>query len=122
MLNLTLLVQMIHFGIAYVILDRFFLRFMVRHLMHEDEQFRALEASVQKSSHEIHTLTVRQEDDWRTLALTLHNKKPLFKAPRAAQQEYFIVKPSPLTEDHIERLAHEVKDDIVTRVMKVVRS
>lgn len=76
MLNLTLIVQMVHFGIAYVLLDRIFLRKVFHLLQAEDVQAAHVERSVADLSKTVEQIATHNSAVWHELQQTLLKKAP----------------------------------------------
>lgn len=118
MVNLTLLVQMVHFGIAYYILDLLVLRIAVRQVQQEEQVITRLQQDIQQIGHQIDQKKEGQAHEWQHMQQLLVQQKPEVKLTSLLSIE----QPEPqaavsLTRKEIAQQAHEMKQLIIEKVM-----
>jgi len=117
MLNLTLIVQAIHFGIAYVIIDRIFLRAAMHLIGAEDHQEARLLHDIDLVTEDVAHITATNQEVWQGLQQKLLQKKPICQALVLPREQYdTAVPPVALSDEQIEQLAVQVKTVIVKRI------
>lgn len=77
MLNATLLVQVVNFGIAYVILDRILLRYGARLILAEQKQLAQVQQEIQQATEKVTAKNARNEREWQMAQKELYDKKPV---------------------------------------------
>lgn len=118
MVNLTLLVQMVHFGIAYYILDLLVLRIAVRQVQQEEHVITQLQQDIQQLGHEIDRKKEGQVQEWQHMQQLLVQQKPEVKLTSLLT----IGQPASqagvsLTKQEIAQQAHEMKQLIIEKVL-----
>lgn len=118
MVNLTLLVQVVHFGIAYYILDLLLLRIAVRQVQQEEHVLARLQQDISTLSHEIDQKKQEQAQEWQHMQQLLVQQKPVVQPT-----SLFVVEQSlpetglPRTKKEIAQQAREIKQIIIERIV-----
>jgi hypothetical protein len=117
MLNMTLLAQAVHFGIAYILLDRILLRFGARLIITEQKQAEALQKLIAQATETVAEKSAHNEREWQQAHKILYAKKPRLelptKVPVAGEAQCKVLA---LSEAEIDKLARETQQAIVERV------
>jgi hypothetical protein len=117
-INITVFVQMLHFALAYLILNRIFLKNGIAVIDEQDHTMQDLHYALE---HDRQLVTKKQKNlqtVWRERKNILHHLQPEFletvaiAQPSEAREEY-VVKMAD-QESHI--IAHELKKKIIQRV------
>lgn len=95
-LNATLLIQALHFWIAYVIIDRILLRSGLRYIKTEDRKTALLEHNVTLQEQRIAEQTRHNEQDWLILQKRLRAECPEMRTKMHQSLEAELYEPEPL--------------------------
>jgi hypothetical protein len=117
-INITLIVQIFHFGIAYVLIDRLFLRSVCAHIAQEDAHKRQLEQQALQQQEQVDALTQQNEQDWKILQKRLNSEAPLRsgdKFLRSSPEELTTL--SLPSQEEIVHLTNSLSQDIVRKVL-----
>jgi len=119
-LNITLLVQIFHFGIAYLLLDKIFLRVALAHVRAEDRRIAALESVVQEQQQRITDRLQHNEQDWTMLQRRLQSEAPdtALGSQDACQIAPFGIDAVEVSEHDVERVVQQVKRVILREVAR----
>lgn len=119
MINVTLIIQTLHFGIAYLILDRIFLRKGVAVVQKEDCERISLQRTIDQIAEELAIRTKQKEQEWSVLHYQLQQQIPviiteplLHHTMRRTTEEF-----KPLPEQEITKLAQQMQQLIVRRIV-----
>lgn len=118
MINLTLVIQVIHFWIAYLILDTILLRSAVALIQKENCETDSLERRVEEIATELAVRATQKEQEWHMFQHQLQHQKPAFEryqlepVERVAAEKF-----SPLSVQNVTELAQQMKKLMVTRMM-----
>jgi hypothetical protein len=117
-INITLIVQMFHFGIAYVLIDRLFLRSVCAHIAQEDVHKRQLEQQALRQQEQVDALTQQNEQDWKILQKRLNSEAPpraRVESLRSAPEELNAL--SLPSQEELVQLTNSLSQDIVRKVL-----
>lgn len=106
-LNATLLVQMVHFFIAYVLVDRIIMRLATAVVTAEDRKLEALEADGAEAQQRVTSRIRYNEDDWLILQKRLQAECPTPHLGKHYAAEYDAHVP-------VAAPSHELIDDLTT--------
>lgn len=116
MINLTLIVQMIHFGVAYLILDRVLVRFVMRLVQREEQDVAQVRQQVTATTAELAEQQQEQAHAWRVMQQTLLQQRPRVQAIPHIVLPPSVAEPYELAPHDVAQLAGQFKDVIVDRV------
>jgi len=116
-INITLIIQMIHFGIAYLIIDRLFLRSACVYIAQEDLHKQQLEQQALNQQEHVTALTQQNEQDWVILQKRLSSESPTPQHRSGAPEKSEQI-PSPVTPSshEIQTLTTSLTHAIVKKV------
>lgn len=118
MLNMTLVIQMINFWIAYVILTRLLLKPAITLVQSEDQRVMNLQTTVQELTEAVARKTLEHEQEWHSMRERLQQKKPsevLSKIVMTQPRIEEIIEP--VDENEIQILSAQLKNFIVHRIV-----
>ena len=117
MLNMTLLAQAVHFGIAYIILDRIMLRPGARLIITERQQAATLQMLIADATEKVAEKSAHNEREWQQAHKVLYAKKPRLelstKLPQTGEVQCKFLA---LSEADITKLAAETQQALVQRI------
>lgn len=87
MVNGTLIVQMVHFGIAYLIMDLIFVRYAVALIEQDDEHVRATQRDIMAREKALAEYENERRLQARAWQQKVNSQKPRLESPKVPQVE-----------------------------------
>jgi hypothetical protein len=116
--NLTVIVQIVHFLIAYSILERFFFRYAVRLIQKRDSHILKLTQAITEQKNNAEILKVHVAEQWQRYQRALQHEVPSLAAPRimlSLESLYKYVR-KPLSKNEEALLSHEFAQLLIDKV------
>ncbi len=118
-INLTLVAQAVNFFIAYILLDRVFLRYGVAVIQSRDKELTEHEQEIVKGRQLIKEKKEHADNQWREFKRRLHKEQPSLKRPvyqAVPSVAQYVHEPS-LSPEEVCLHAHDVARVIVRKVV-----
>lgn len=117
MINLTLLIQVTHFWVAYLILDRILLRPGIALIRKEDCETASLQRKIDEITDELAARAVQKEQEWRIFQHSLQQQKPMLEyAERVPMERVETEKFKPFPAQDIAELVQQMQKLMVNRI------
>lgn len=111
--NITVIIQMIHFFIAYLMLERLFFRYAVDVILKRDGRINCLNQSLAEEKRAIESLRMHVNEQWQRYSRMLHHEIPSLALPK------LIVDVEPLYRDKSEKDKKE-QENIQSQLKKIL--
>jgi len=118
-INVTVIIQIVHFLIAYYVLERLFFRYAIGLIQTRDEQIIRLKKSVAEEKRNIEILKTHVSDQWHRYQRLLQHEVPSLNPPRislAPQDQYASM--STYSDEEKAALREELSDMLVRQVLQ----
>src|SRR5580765_2634087 len=115
--NATLVVQMIHFGLAYQLITRLLCKPVLRQLDAENNVRDALETSIRKTNQEIDQIVRERYEQWQQAHLFFIQNKPDIPTGIPIGAESSSISYAHPTAQEIAHLVDQVSDAVVRKVV-----
>lgn len=114
-INVTVIIQIVHFLIAYAVLERLFFRYAITLILRRDEDIIRLQKSLAEEKRNIEILKAHVSDQWHRYQRLLQHEVPALNPPRislAPQDHYAVMS----TQKDKAALQEELTDMLVSKV------
>jgi hypothetical protein len=119
-INVTVIIQIVHFLIAYYVLERLFFRYALGLIQIRDEQVIHLKKTVAEEKRNSEILKAHVSDQWHRYQRLLQHEVPSLNPPRLslAQQDQYVSVSACVAEKEEATLQAELSHMLVRRVIQ----
>ena len=114
--DVTLIVQMIHFGVAWWFIDRLLFKKLVSEIHHEDTFSIGLQKKLDQESEKLSVITQQKELDWKQYKELYKDQIPSKNIVYSVSQDIVFTPPVELTEQDRHVLINEISYELVREI------
>lgn len=116
MINATLIVQMIHFAIAYFVIDRILLRFVVHDIMVDEMREKTLQETMEQSTTRFRYLEKQKQTEWESLQEVFKKRSPEPFHEIVLNDQPLELAPQKIDESKLHQMRAQIAQTIVKKI------
>ena len=114
--DITLIVQMVHFFLAWWFIDRFLFKKLVKEVQDEHSFTSGLQQKLDKETHVLAEMCQQKDAEWNRFKVLYKDQIPLKISPYVMSQDIRYQSPVEMTEDKKIAIIHDISQELIRQV------